>query len=95
MFSDLGDAGVHEAAVRELAAEGVFDGTGCGEGLLCPGEPVERWEIAVWLVRVLDGEAPADSARSRFDDVDAGVWWSPFVERLADLRVTLGCETEP
>ena len=92
---DLGDAGVHEPAVRELAAEGVLDGTGCGEGLLCPGEPVERWEVAVWLVRVLDGAAPADLEGSRFDDVGADVWWSPYVERLADLRVTRGCRTEP
>ena len=81
MFSDLGDAGVHEPAVRELAAEGVFDGTGCGEGSFCPGEPVERWEMAVWLVRVLDGSAPADPSSTRFGDVGADVWWSPYVER--------------
>ena len=51
--------------------------------------------MAVWLVRVLDGEDPGGSGSSRFADVDAAVWWSPFVERLADLGVTAGCATGP
>ena len=94
-FVDLGEAGVHESAARELAGEGVFDGTGCAPERLCPLEPLARWAMAVWLVRVLDGEAPAEVDGSRFADVDAARWWSPYVERLADLEVTRGCATEP
>ena len=51
--------------------------------------------MAVWLVRVLDGEDPIGSGSSRFADVDAGLWWAPYVERLADLGVTRGCATGP
>ncbi len=51
--------------------------------------------MAVWLVRVLDGEDPVGSGSSRFADVDAGLWWAPYVERLADLEVTLGCASGP
>ncbi len=49
----------------------------------------------MWLVRVLDGTdfVPVDA--SRFEDVDAGLWWAPFVERLYALGVTLGCSTTP
>ena len=72
----------------------MFEGTGCGEGLFCPGEPILRWVMAVWLVRVL-GEAPAEEGGSRFADVDAGEWWAPYVEGLADLGVTMGCATDP
>ena len=32
---------------------------------------------------------------SRFADVDSGLWWAPFVERLAVLGVTAGCKTGP
>ena len=32
---------------------------------------------------------------SRFSDVEAGVWWEPYVERLAVLGVTAGCATDP
>ena len=93
-FSDVADTSVHQPAVEALAGDGVFDGTECGQGLFCPGEPILRWVMAVWLVRVLDGADPAADS-SRFDDVDAAQWWSPYVERLADLGVTQGCSTEP
>ena len=69
------DAGVHQAAVDALAAlenVDVFAGTGCADGDgLCPDEPLPRWEMAVWLVRVIDrADPPATS--SRYDDVDTG-----------------------
>ena len=92
-FSD-DDGSVHEPAIDGLAEAGVVDGTECGEGLFCPGEPIRRWVMAVWLVRVLD-ESPSTEAGPRFSDVDAGVWWAPYVERLADLGVTTGCATDP
>ena len=92
-FDDVG-GGVHAPAVEALEADGVFDGTGCGDGLFCPGEPILRWVMAVWLVRVL-GEEPAEAGSSRFSDVDAGQWWAPYVEALADLGVTRGCATGP
>ena len=94
-FSDIGGAGVHEGAVRALLADGVFEGTGCGEGRFCPGDSVERWVMAVWLVRVLDEEDPGGLGSSRFVDVVASLWWAPYVERLADLGVTAGCATNP
>ena len=94
-FSDLDSAGEHTRAVRILYGEGVFEDTGCGDGLLCPGGPVLRWEAAVWFVRVLDGMDPDPVSSVRFTDVDPKVWWGPHVERLADLNVTLGCTEDP
>lgn len=93
-FSD-DDGSVHEPALNALAEQGVLAGIECGEGLICPGKPLKRWEMAVWLVRVLDGAGPARVDASRFTDVDADQWWAPFVERLYELRVTAGCATEP
>lgn len=94
-FSDLDAAGVHRSAVEELAALGVFEGTECAPGEFCPRGAVERWVMAVWLVRILDGAEPAAVGASRFADVDASQWWAPYVERLAELGVTTGCATEP
>ena len=93
-FSDVG-GGVHRAGVDALEAEGVFEGTGCGEGLFCPDDRIHRWVMAVWMVRVLDDGDPAGSGSSRFADVDAGMWWASYVERLAELEVTAGCATGP
>ena len=93
-FSD-DDGSVHEVALDALAARGVLTGMECSQGLICPDEPLKRWEMAVWLVRVLDGTDPAPVDSSRFTDVDAGRWWAPFVDRLYALGVTAGCATEP
>ena len=97
IFSDIDDApSVHRAAVQTLSDEGVLDSTGCGDGRLCPEDHLLRWEMAVWLVRVVDdGVDPLPTRRSRFVDVDADEWWSPHVERLAELGITEGCKTEP
>ena len=90
------DAGVHQPSVDALDRHvpGLFEGTGCGQGL-CPGEALQRWEMAVWLVRVLDRANPPQQASTRFDDVEGGVWWSVYTDRLADLGVTAGCATGP
>ena len=97
IFSDTDDApSVHRAAVQTLSDEGVLDGTGCGDGRLCPEDHLSRWEMAVWLVRVVDdGADPLPTRRSQFADVDADEWWSPHVERLAELGITEGCKAEP
>ena len=73
-------AGVHQPNVDALAAAGVFAGTECEDGRFCPSEPIKRWTMAVWLVRVLDGVDPAPTGSTRFSDVDAESWWAPHVE---------------
>ena len=93
-FSDIDEAGPHRAGVEELAKTGVLEGTLCAPGEFCPGEPLTRWVMAVWLVRVLDGTDPVGSD-TRFADVDSDEWWAPYVERLAVLGVTTGCATGP
>ena len=82
-------------AVEALTADGVLAGTGCGPGLFCPGDPIPRWLMAVWLVRVVDGQDPEPVGVSRFADVDASHWWAAYVERLAELGITVGCTSEP
>ena len=93
-FSDVSQGETHEVAINALAAQGVFTDTECGEGLFCPGDPIERWVMAVWLIRVLGGDSTA-AGTSRFADVDADAWWSPYAEQLADRNITAGCKTEP
>ena len=89
------DGGVHEASINRLAAAGVLEGTECGERRICPDEPLLRWVMAVWMIRVLDGFAYDTHAGTRFEDLDPGAWWAGYVERLADLEVTRGCATDP
>ncbi len=55
---DDDNGSVHESAIDFLDGEGILAGTDCGEGLICPGEPVQRWVLAVWLTRALDDGDP-------------------------------------
>ena len=50
--------------------------------------------MAVWLVRLLDGIDPPALSRSRFSDVGS-IWYSAHIERLAELKVTSGCTSNP
>lgn len=93
-FSDVREGGVREPAITALAEMGIFDRTECGKGLFCPREPIERWVMAVWLIRVLGGEVGAGAA-SRFADVDSSAWWSRYTEALADREITKGCKRGP
>ena len=94
-FADVQEGGIHRPAIEALDAAGVLEGTECAPDRFCPGDPIPRWVVAVWLVRVLDGGDPLGAPGSGFADVDAGEWWAPFVERLAALEVTAGCGVDP
>ena len=93
-FSDVSE-GVHTPAIDALAEKGVFEGTLCGEGMFCPSEAIKRSEMAVWLIRALEDEELPAAGTTRFSDVDADQFWAPYVERLAELEITVGCRREP
>lgn len=89
-FSDVAGDRYYSQPVADLAAWGVLAGTECAEGF-CPDEAIDRKTMAVWVVRILDGEDPLPVSRSRFGDVDADSFYGPFIERMAELEVTSGC----
>ena len=93
-FSDVAE-GVHKPAIDALAERGIFEGTLCGEDMFCPGEPIKRSDMAVWLIRALEDEELPAAGTTRFSDVDADQSWAPYVERLAELEITVGCRQEP
>ena len=76
--------------VQDLGAAGVFDGTLCVDGF-CPEGRINRKTMAVWTVRVVDGQDPPAISRSRFSDVDPAGFHARFVERMAELGITTGC----
>ena len=93
--ADIDLDGERYEAVRALTNDGVLVGTECAPGLFCPGDSIPRWLMAVWLVRIVDGQDPEPISTSQFADVDAGQWWAAHAERLAELGITRGCDAEP
>ena len=94
-YTDVPDGHTHKEAIDAMAAEGIFVGTECRPGEFCPEKPIPRWVMAVWLVRLVDGKEPEPETESSFVDVNPGKWWAAHVERLWDLRITIGCWDEP
>ena len=90
-FTDTSSDSYYSEAVAALADSGIFDGTECAEGMLCPEASIDRKTMAVWTVRVLDGQDPTQTSGDRFTDVDANSFHAPFIERMAELGVTAGC----
>ena len=93
-FDDV-PGSTHRPGIDAIRNEGILDGTECGPDLFCPSQPIKRWMMAVWLVRALDEAGPDPVTESRFADAPADRWWAPYIERLAELGVTRGCDTEP
>ena len=89
-FTDVPTDAYYTVPVTELANDGVFAGTLCDAGF-CPGAPMDRATMAVWMVRVLDGQDPPAVSQTRFNDVDPAGFHAPFIERMAELGVTGGC----
>ncbi len=89
-FGDVEGDDWYSNAVTALDGNKVFAGTECGDGF-CGDEPIDRYTMAVWIVRVVDGADPAPVTVTRFADVDASGFYARFVERLAELGVTTGC----
>jgi hypothetical protein len=90
VFGDVPAASPFCRYVEELARRGVT--TGCGGGLFCPGAPVTRAEMAVFLLRTLDPSlSPPACVTPVFGDVPAGSPFCRWIEELARRGVVAGC----
>lgn len=96
VYSDVLSEDDHAQAIEALQAVGLLVDTECADGAFCPDEPVERWEMAVWLGRALYGIQPAPDSPSRFDDLDETLTWAaPYIEALVDDEIIEECSTDP
>ena len=64
-YSDIDVAKVHYSNIVALYGQGIFEGTDCGQNRFCPSEPLQRWQMAVWLIRILDAEHTIPTTRIR------------------------------
>jgi hypothetical protein len=91
VFSDVSAGSFAAAWIEALAAEGVT--TGCGNGMYCPNATVTRAQMAVFLLRMLEGSAylPPACTTATFDDVPCSNPFAPWVEELVERGITAGC----
>ena len=91
VFDDVPAGAFAAAWIERLAADGVT--SGCGGGNYCPGNPVTRAQMAVFLLRTREGPsyAPPPATGTVFGDVPANAFAAAWIEELADQGITGGC----
>jgi hypothetical protein len=69
---------------------------GCGGGNFCPDAPNTRAEMAVFLLKSKFGAAhvPPPATGTVFDDVQPGDFAADWIEELAALGITGGCDAD-
>ena len=92
-FADVEPSGVHAGAIEALYGARITVGCGSEPLRYCPGDPVTRAQMASFLARALDLEAPEQ--RAGFDDVEPSGVHAEAIEALYGARITVGCASEP
>jgi hypothetical protein len=91
VFADVPCSHPFAAWINELAARGITGG--CGGGDFCPGSPVSREQMAVFLLLASEGAAfsPPACTSQAFADVPCASPFAPWVNELARRGITGGC----
>jgi hypothetical protein len=64
---------------------------GCGPNVYCPANSVTREQMAAFILRALGEFNPPIPGSQRFLDVPPSNPFYNFIDRLAELQITLGC----
>ena len=77
--------------IETLALNGIT--VGCGNGAFCPFRQVTRAEMAVFLLRSINGRdyTPPAATGTVFNDVPASYWAASWIEELSRVGITGGC----
>lgn len=92
-FTDVPANHSHFAYIQKLKELGIT--TGCSATAYCPGQPVTRGQMAVFLIRARLGLTSADpfpyTTGPYFGDVGAQHMFFPYIQKLKELGITAGC----
>ncbi len=88
-FLDVPSNNLFYTDIGKLAARGVT--LGCGSGNYCPNDSVLREQMAAFILRAKGEFNPPTPASQRFTDVPPANVFYNFIDRLAVLGITVGC----
>ena len=91
VFPDVPCSSTFAPWINELVAQGIT--TGCGGGNFCPTTPVNRQQMAVFLLKTLEGSTydPPACANATFPDVPCSNPFSKWIYELVARGITAGC----
>jgi hypothetical protein len=96
VFEDIPTSSPIAPWVEELHRRRITGGCGVAPLRYCPGDPVLRSHMAVFLLRtLLGGDYTPPPATGMFQDVAPTDPFAPWIEELARRGVTSGCSASP
>jgi Tol biopolymer transport system component len=95
-FTDVPPDDIFLPFIEALARSGISSGCATNPPRFCPTFILTRAQMAILLVRGIDGlGAPPPPTGTRFVDVPANAFGAAWIERLAALGLTSGCQASP
>ncbi|HSE98328.1 MAG TPA: S-layer homology domain-containing protein, partial [Blastocatellia bacterium] len=88
-FEDVPPTHPFYLEIGKISGRGIT--VGCTATAYCPNDPVTREQVAAFIMRTLGEFDPPDPAMQRFADVPPSSVFYRFIDRLAELNITLGC----
>jgi len=90
-FTDVAAGNIYCRFIQEIDNRGIANG--CGGGNYCPKNPIRRGELAVLLLRTLDGggATPAPCTTKPFTDVETNDLRCPFIQEIKQRSISNGC----
>lgn len=90
-FTDVACGSFAADEIEWIALQGIT--VGCGNGAFCGDNPVTRAQMAVFLLKTLEGSGYVPPpAQGVFDDVPSDDPFAPWIEELAARGITAGCD---
>jgi len=91
VFTDVPCSSGFSPWINELVAENITGG--CGAGIYCPTDPVKRQQMAVLLLKTLEGPGytPPACTVATFTDVPCASNFAPWIYDLVARNITGGC----
>jgi hypothetical protein len=88
-FDDVPPGHWAESYISELACAGIT--SGCGGSNYCPGNLVDRAQMAAFIIRAVYGESFDYSGTPHFSDVSSGHWAFKYIQKMYEEGITNGC----
>jgi hypothetical protein len=90
-FTDVAAGNTYCRFIQEIDNRGITNG--CGGTSFCPKNPIRRGELAVLLLRAVDGggTTPAPCATKPFTDVETTDPRCPFIQEIKQRSISNGC----
>jgi hypothetical protein len=90
LFTDVACGSFAADEIEWIGRKGIT--VGCGAGAYCGDSPIARDEMAVLLLKTLEGaDYVPPPAQGIFDDVPKDDPFAPWIEDLANRGITAGC----